>query len=328
MFALHFETKIISMKRILLLSLTALAFTLSQAQTANCILFTENGERFTVILNGLKANEVPQTNVKIEALNAPQYKLKVIFDDPTLPAMDKTLYVSVGEEITYSVKKGKNDEYKLAFISQVPVAQAPKSPETQQVIMWGPAPSVVSGGFSTTTVVTEQTTTSGNGVNMGTNVSGNGESINMGVSVSDNGMDMNISISGTGMDLQGTDMGTSTTTTTTTTTTSGGTDTWAGTAPCAYGMDPSSFNAATTSVSAKSFEDSKVQVAKQILNTNCLSSSQVKEIMGLFTYEESKLDYAKYAFGRTVDPGNYFMVNDAFEFETSIDELNAYIQSR
>jgi hypothetical protein len=50
--------------------------------------------------------------------------------------------------------------------------------------------------------------------------------------------------------------------------------------------------------------------------------------MQLFTYEDSKLEFAKYAYDYTYDIDNYFMVNDAFEFETSIDELNEYIESK
>jgi hypothetical protein len=56
--------------------------------------------------------------------------------------------------------------------------------------------------------------------------------------------------------------------------------------------------------------------------------SQVKQVMLLFTFEETRLDFARFAYDHTYDIGNYFMVNDAFTFETSIEELNAYIQSR
>jgi len=81
------------------------------------------------------------------------------------------------------------------------------------------------------------------------------------------------------------------------------------------------------SLASKTFEDSKLTLAKQVINSNCLLSVQVKEVMQIFTYEESKLDFAKYAYGRTYDIGNYYKVNDSFTFESSIDELNSYINS-
>jgi hypothetical protein len=87
------------------------------------------------------------------------------------------------------------------------------------------------------------------------------------------------------------------------------------------------FEQALQSIRSKNFEDSKFTLAKQIISTNCLLSSQVKEIMLLFSFEDTRLDFAKYAFSYTLDLGNYFKVNDAFKFESSIDELNTYIQS-
>ena len=50
--------------------------------------------------------------------------------------------------------------------------------------------------------------------------------------------------------------------------------------------------------------------------------------MQLFTFEASKLDYAKYAYDYCWEKNNYYQVNDAFEFESSIEELDAYIGTR
>jgi hypothetical protein len=49
--------------------------------------------------------------------------------------------------------------------------------------------------------------------------------------------------------------------------------------------------------------------------------------MSIFDFEATRLDFAKYAYGRTFDIGNYYKVNDVFDFETSISDLNAYINS-
>jgi hypothetical protein len=66
-------------------------------------------------------------------------------------------------------------------------------------------------------------------------------------------------------------------------------------------------------------------VAKQVFNTNCITSAQVKEIMQQFSFENTKLDFAKYAYGHTFDPQNYYQINDAFEFSSSVSELNKFI---
>ncbi len=93
-------------------------------------------------------------------------------------------------------------------------------------------------------------------------------------------------------------------------------------------MSKSDFESAKSSIKAKSFEDSKLTMAKQILGSNCLLSSQVKEVMLEFSFEETRLNLAKLAWGKTFDPGNYYKLNDAFTFESSIDELNKYIEGK
>lgn len=91
-------------------------------------------------------------------------------------------------------------------------------------------------------------------------------------------------------------------------------------------MSPEDFASAKASISSKSFEDSKLTLAKQIAASNHLTSKQVKEIMQLFSFEDSKLDFAKYAYKYVYDPNNYYIVNDAFKFSSSIDELNEFIK--
>lgn len=92
-------------------------------------------------------------------------------------------------------------------------------------------------------------------------------------------------------------------------------------------MSSSDFAAAKKSVQGQSFEDQKLKVAKQVLNTNCMSTSQVKEIMALFSFEDTKVDWAQFAYGKTTDPNNYFQLNDGFTYSDSVDKLNAYIES-
>jgi hypothetical protein len=46
----------------------------------------------------------------------------------------------------------------------------------------------------------------------------------------------------------------------------------------------------------------------------------------LFTFENNRLDIAKYAYGKTVDKGNYFIMNDAFTFNNNKEKLSEYIR--
>lgn len=134
----------------------------------------------------------------------------------------------------------------------------------------------------------------------------------------------------------GENSGTATTTsysTTTTTSTSGSADTkyvlpgYNGVYGCPYPMSASDFESAKQSVKSKAFDDSKLTIAKQIIGSNCMLCSQIKELMLLITFEGTRLDLAKFAWDHNLDKGNYFKLNDAFTFESSIDELTEYTQS-
>lgn len=322
--------------KVLLNCLLVLSTITIQAQESNIILFTENGERFTAILNGLRQNEKPETNVKITGLNANAYKLKVIFADAALGQFNENLYMEPGNETTFVIKKNKKNEYVVRLMTYVPIAQAPPTPASTPVVVYNPSAPVfdMNVNVNTSETVVQQTTVTttsgtppnGAGVSMGVNINENGGSVSMNISAFESGG--NVSSQQTSV------------TTTTTTTTSGYNSNnqpqpvnnsvlyvpgYSGPFGCPIPMSGPDFNSFKQSVSSKSFEDSKLTMAKQVINSNCLTSQQVKETMMMFDFEATRLDFAKYAYSRTYDIGNYYKVNDAFEFELSIDELNDYI---
>ena len=97
---------------------------------------------------------------------------------------------------------------------------------------------------------------------------------------------------------------------------------------CASSMAPASFSKAKDNISSNSFEDSKMTVAKQVTKANCMTASQIAEVMGLFSFEDSKLQFAKYAYDFCFNQGDYYEVNASFTFESSIEDLNKYLESK
>jgi hypothetical protein len=97
--------------------------------------------------------------------------------------------------------------------------------------------------------------------------------------------------------------------------------------PLNYGMSATDFEALKNSIRSKSFDSDKLTIAEQAASANHLSAEQVLEIAQLMDFESSKLDLAKYAYGNAVDRNNYYKVNNAFTFSSSIDELADYINS-
>ena len=91
-------------------------------------------------------------------------------------------------------------------------------------------------------------------------------------------------------------------------------------------MSNTDFAQAKESLRREWFENTRLVTAKQIIDQNYFTSQQVKEMVLLFTYENNRLEIAKYAYGKTVDKGNYFIINDAFTFNSNEEKLSEYIR--
>ena len=91
----------------------------AKAQYANLVIFTEDSHPFTLIVNGQQQNEFPETNIKVTDLPAPSYKVKIIFDDPALKPISKTIYMRPGMESTYCIKYIKKG-LTLRFMNEFP----------------------------------------------------------------------------------------------------------------------------------------------------------------------------------------------------------------
>ncbi|MDD2413013.1 MAG: DUF4476 domain-containing protein [Bacteroidales bacterium] len=88
------------------------------------------------------------------------------------------------------------------------------------------------------------------------------------------------------------------------------------------------FSMLKSTLASQSFDSRKLSLAKSALSHNQIVSRQALELVELMNFESNKLSLAKFAYESTIDKGNYFMVNNAFSFSSSIDELNRYIYGR
>jgi hypothetical protein len=339
---------------------------MSYAQNGNSTfeIFSENGDPFVLIINGLQQNAQAQTNVKIQNLASAAYKIRVIFQNSELGALNDKINLDYSFHQSYVIKfkkisnfqkslklastdlaenltitgaaeadarraeiENENSKYAIKMLSKVPIYSAPAVTNNNNSYQQTPRnnPTIQgnvsnAGASQQTTMVQQTTTTSGNNASINSNMGGANVSMNISLNGNQNA---NSNYSHT---------------TTTTTHSSGGATTpvqqnvyvmpgYNGPTGCPWPMNDGDFSGAKNSIQSKSFEDSKLTMAKQIFDHNCLLSSQVRDIMTTFDFEATKLEFAKYAYGRTYDIGNYYKVNDVFDFESSISDLNAYINN-
>ena len=313
------------MKRTITLIAIVLVSTFSFAQPGGPIghltIFSEDGDKFTLILNGEVINDTPQTNLRVEDLNQPYYNAKIRFQDNSLTDISKNNLMltdvdGIFSDVTYKIKRDKNNKtkMKLNYFSSIPVRPDFIPPSNVYVVHYGqPQPVIVQqvGGVSQTTTTT---TTQNGGTNIGVGVNVGG--VNMGISINDN--------MGNGTVTQ--------TTTTTSTSHSGGTIInhdepirGCGGRSC---MTSDNFNSALATIKNQSFEETRLKTAKQVITANCLNVDQIIQIANTFNFEDNKLDFAKYAYDFCSEPRNYFKLNGIFSFSSNVDELSDYVQSR
>ncbi|MGV3460132.1 MAG: DUF4476 domain-containing protein [Flavobacterium sp.] len=307
------------MKTLLLSTITLLFATLGHAQlnpVGHLTIFSEDGQKFYLELNGERYNTEPQTNVRIEELPNPYYSCKVVFADGSIPTLSKnTLDIAdmdgIMQDVTYRIKNS-NGKRSLKYYSSVPVEGMMPRPKNVPVYRYGTPNDMIvraDGVVITETTTVHHSTGMGETVGVGMNVGG----VNMGVSINVPGE-------------------TSMSTTTTTTTTSSGTrynneERYVEERPrgCRNAMSPRDYEEAKATIKSIAFDDTKASTAMQIISANCLNTTQIIGLLDLFSFEDTKLELAKTAYGYCVDHNNYYKVVTAFKFDSSKEELNKYM---
>ena len=91
-------------------------------------------------------------------------------------------------------------------------------------------------------------------------------------------------------------------------------------------MTEQSFSSMVQTLRREYSENSRLALARQIMDRNYFTSEQVKYLLQLFSFENHKLDLAKYAYRFTTDQRNYFVVYDALSYSSSKEQLAEHIR--
>jgi len=330
--------------KIVLWLIAILTLSIVTVSQNNLVVFTDDGEEFILFVNSVQLNEMPMANVKAENLTGDGVRIKLAFNNKSIPELSKSVYFeNQGREYTFVVKKNNKDKYVMRYMTESPIVDVPpQNIPVDETVYENPQYSVNTPNETVTgTIVTETvSTTTGEPINAGStsfSMSVTEEGINMQVKENEmpESVNFDLNVGGGGTQTQ-------TTVTTTTTTTynesvtvhSSETEAYdAGSeinsivvaGRCVYPVDNTEFSDIKTSINKKSFEDSKLVLAKQIIKSKCLKSEQIRDIMKMFDFEDTRLEFAKYAYEYVYDPDNYYIVNDAFQFEMTIEELDEFI---
>jgi hypothetical protein len=392
------------MKTLLLFSLLFTFFALN-AQS-NLSIFNNNGQSFYVVLNGIRQNSKPETNVQVAQIKNGSYAVKVIFADGKTPDIDKNFMIDAPYDITARIifKKGKG---KLQLMGQEPTHGV-----IQEAVVYRPtdaavySDAVVVNSFSNQnaaatqitqtlpvqTSTTIQTTPTSSSTATQTTVTGNTTGINMNVNVSETpnttiqtsnttttttttgtipdenvNLNMNLSLGGVNVNLNanasatGSGLGTGvsvteTTTSSSTTTTTSSSSVLTSTTGSNGTVNPGSnqVNAQQQQVIAQvqqaplsnrvnctktmnrleafkvelqdqSFEEDRLEALQLAMKSTCLTTAQAEQLIDLFTFDENRLEVAKYLSDRLTDRDNAGALAKKLTFDSSKMEYRRYI---
>ena len=208
------------MERLFSLALAVLFTLASFAQTADLVVFSDDGTKFTLIVDGDIKNASPATRVVATGIRTETPVMMLKFEDAAIPTIKQNGYLEMGKEYTMMLTTNKKGARVLRMTGQAELGTAAKSEPVK------PSPTTFTEDAPTqTTTVTQEVAVPADEVITTTTVIEEGDpmdgedvNINMGV----NGINFNMNVN-VDEGTKTTSSSSATRTTTTTTTTRAGT---------------------------------------------------------------------------------------------------------
>ncbi len=311
----------------------------------NLVIFSEDGDAFYAYVNGVRQNDKYETNVKVTGVS-PNVSLRIEFENKAYPQLKKSSYYEPGMEHTVRIKRDVKQVVKLTYFGQTSLAESQNTGATtiayhaaENPVNTAPASNSTSqpnqtntNGYNSnvsvggTTVTSTTTTTTGNdNVNMNINMGGIGINMNVNTNmpVTHQQTITSTTVSSRGSATLSEGNGSSTIQNNNQVAAASNNNVKAG---CTVAMNSASFSKMKQNVEAKPFSDTKMSTAKIATKNACLSVNQIKEICQLFSMDEDKLAYAKYAYDYCVDKSTYYEVSEVFSFSSTTDEFNKFLE--
>jgi hypothetical protein len=334
---------------------------------SNLSVFNNSGQPFYVVLNGIRQNSKPETNVQVSQIKNGSYAVKVIFADGKTPDIDKNFMIDAPYDITTRIvfKKGKG---KLQLMGMEPthgVIQEAVVYRPNDAANYSDAVVNMNVNVSETTPASVQTSnsTNSNTTTTTTTTTTNGtipdENVNLNMNLSVGGVNLNLNANANGSGLGTSATVTETTTSTistssTTTTSSNSVSTHTGMNQTTNNMsnqvnaniqmngnsqlqpvDHSSrvnctktmnrLEAFKTELQDQSFEEDRLEALKLAMKTTCLTTAQAEQLLDLFTFDENRLEVAKYLADRLTDRDNAGALAKKLTFDSNKMEYRRYI---
>lgn len=152
---------------------------LAASAQSNLAFFTEEGENFTLFVNGVQINQAPNTNVEAKNISGEFAQVKVVFETPGAPVLKQGMLVESGKEMTLLIKKNRKGKYVFRMVSS---SYIQKSAQTETI------------PITNTSQPTASVTSASQGVPASDNQ--NNETIGINMNIGDQSVGVSVSMSG------------------------------------------------------------------------------------------------------------------------------------
>ena len=306
-------------------------------------IFNNGGQQFYAILNGIKQNSQPQTNVYIAGIKNGGYSLKIIFSDGKTADVDKNLMIDAPMDITTRIifKKGKG---KLQLMGQEPthgVIQEAVVFRPSDAAVYSDAVVVNTSPVQNTTTIQTTGTSNTTGINMNVNIQETpntttqtlntntttttttttgtipDENVNLNMNLSVGGVNVNLnanaSATGLGTGATITETTSSSSTTTTQINNQENAQHQQVIAQVQQAQLSNRVNCTKTmnrleafkaELQDQSFEEDRLEALQLAMKSTCLTAAQAEQLIDLFNFDENRLEVAKYLSDRLTDRDN------------------------
>lgn len=90
-------------------------------------------------------------------------------------------------------------------------------------------------------------------------------------------------------------------------------------------MSPQDVDGLVNALHRQSFDKDRMPIAQQALSESSIRAEDLARLMKELSFEDSKLELAKYGSGRVTDRQNLYRLNDAFTFSGSASKLQEFL---
>ncbi len=95
---------------------------------------------------------------------------------------------------------------------------------------------------------------------------------------------------------------------------------------CQESISGDDFENLKEQINEEHMDSDKLKKAKSLFNQNCMTSKQAREICSIFMLDDTRLEMAKFAYGRTTDKDNYLSkFSKVFSFRKTYDQLEEFV---